>query len=223
MAAVGDAGRGSDRAGRRGDVGAGAAGQSHPESVFGELVVAAGLGGGRHRADAQFRRGPADAAGLGRGAGAQAAIRGRLLRRKFAEHHAARRSGARGDFFTSAATTLGRFDVSGVVAAGDVGSAAGGRTGAARAGRRVLPGREEQPVLVAVHVGWLRRIAAAGPGGGVATGVNRGDRLPGAGAVQRVARQAVRCRAGQVARDALPAGICQPDAAATWRPRSVGR
>ena len=86
-----------------------------------------------------------------------------------------------------------------------------GRAGAARAGRRFLPRREEQPVLVAVHPGRLCRVAAAGPGGGVATGTDRRDRVPGVVVVQLGPRQAGRYRPGQVARDAQPTGIGQPE------------
>ena len=82
--------------------------------------------------------------------------------------------------------------------------------GTARVGRRVPAGREEQPVLVAVHAGRVRRAVAAGPGGGVAAGADRGHRQPGFVVGQFGSRQAGRHRPGEVARDAHAAGIGQP-------------
>ena len=74
--------------------------------------------------------------------GPAVAFGGGVLRRQRADHHAARRPGAVGHVHLPPTTDLGRVTGGGVVAAGDVGCAAGDRPGAARSGRR-LPARRE--------------------------------------------------------------------------------
>ena len=72
-------------------------------------------------------------------------------------------------------------------------------------------GAKNNPLLVAVHPRRLRRVVAAGPGGGVATGTDRRDRVPGVVVGQLSSWSAGRHRPGEVARDALAAGIGQPE------------
>ncbi len=173
---MGGTGHRRNRACYRGGVGLGPARQGLGELVSRQVVVVAGRGGSRGRLDAQLRPDSANPAEIRRGARQAMAVGGRLLRRQLAEHHAAGWAGVVGYVLTPSATHLGRLDGGGVMAAGHVGRVAGGGLGIARVGWRILPGRQEQPVLTAVHPGRLRHIAATGPGGGVAAGAHRGDR-----------------------------------------------
>ena len=163
--------------------------------VLAAVVRRAGL-------DAQLRADPAHPAEVRRRRGQAVALRGGLLRGQCTVHHDAGRTRALGDVRVSAATALGRFPGGGVVAAGHVRRAAGGRPGAARPRRRIPARRQQEPAVADLHARRLRRAAAAGAVRRVQPAADRRHRGAGAVVVQLVARQARRHGPGQVARDA---------------------
>ena len=78
-------------------------------------------------------------------------------------------------------------------------------------GGAFLLGAKHKPAVADLHPRRIPRADAAGPGGGVATRLDRRDRRSAGDVVQLVAGQTRRHRPAQVARDTRPAGVGQPE------------
>ena len=181
------------------------------QPVHGEVVLGARRYRSRPGIDAQLRPDPAHPAEVGRSHGQAVAVRGRLLRRQRSEHHAARRAGAVRDVHLPPGTTVGGVAGGRLVAAGDGRGAPGCWFGLARLGRRIPVGGQEQSVLADLHPRRLHRADSARAGRREPPRADRRNRREGAVVGELRARQTARHRPGQMAPDAQPAGVGQPE------------